>query len=235
MGFSEAELLNWFIQYAYQPWLIYLAIFAFMLASGFGLPIPEEVTLISAGLVCHVASRPDLYPPPYPGAVPVDPYITAGVAFFSVVFADCLVFFLGKFFGGKILRATYMARFRSRMDEVGKWTKKYGMWAAGAFRFTPGLRFPGHFACGMMGLKVSHFVLVDAFAAAISVPTQVLLVAFYGEHIFIYLRQFKIGLGAIIGLIALYYASRFLWKRYAEKKKAREKALEAVKVSAKEG
>jgi membrane protein DedA with SNARE-associated domain len=218
MGFSETELLNWFVQYAYQPWLIYLAIFTFMLASGFGLPIPEEVTLIGAGLVCFVGSRPDLYPPPFEGATPVNPYVTAGVAFFSVVFADCLVFFLGKFFGGKILRASYMARFRARMDEVGRWTQKYGMWAAGAFRFTPGLRFPGHFACGMMGLPVASFVMVDAFAAAISVPTQVLLVAYYGETIFVYLRQFKIGLAAIIGAIVFYYVLRFFLNRRAAKR-----------------
>lgn len=213
MGFSEADLLNWFTQYAYQAWLIYLGIFLLMMASGFGLPIPEEVTLISAGLVCYVASRPDLFPPPPEGSHPVNPYITAGVAFFSVVFADCLVFFLGKFFGGRILRASYMTRYRNRMEKVGEWTKKYGMWAAGAFRFTPGLRFPGHFACGMMGLRVSKFVAVDASAAAISVPTQVLLVAFYGETILVYFRQFKLVLLGLVGLVLVYYCARWLWKR----------------------
>ena len=212
MGFSEADLLNWFTQYAYQAWLIYLGIFVLMMASGFGLPIPEEVTLISAGLVCYVASRPDLFPPPPEGSSPVNPYITAGVAFFSVVFADCLVFFLGKFFGGRILRASYMARYRGRMEKVGEWTKKYGMWAAGAFRFTPGLRFPGHFACGMMGLSVTKFVAVDASAAAISVPTQVLLVAFYGETILIYFKQFKLVVLALVGLGLLYYCARWVWK-----------------------
>ncbi|MBC7661980.1 MAG: DedA family protein [Chitinophagaceae bacterium] len=213
MGFSEAELLNWFTQYAYQAWLIYLGIFVLMMASGFGLPIPEEVTLISSGLVCYVASRPDLYPPPLEGSHPVNPYITAGVAFFSVVFADCLVFFLGKFFGGKILRAPYMARYRERFEKVGEWTKRYGMWAAGAFRFTPGLRFPGHFACGMMGLKVSKFIAVDGIAAAISVPTQVLLVAFYGETILVYFRQFKLALLGFIALGLLYYLARKFWKK----------------------
>jgi len=213
MGFSEADLLNWFSQYAYQAWLIYLGIFVLMLASGFGLPIPEEVTLISAGLVCYVASRPDLYPPPAVGNSPVNPYVTAGVAFFSVVFADTLVFFLGKFFGGRILRANYMARYRARFEKVGEWTKRYGMWAAGAFRFTPGLRFPGHFACGMMGLSVTKFILVDATAALVSVPTQVLLVAFYGDTILVYFRQFKIVVLSIAAVALVYYFGRWLWKR----------------------
>jgi membrane protein DedA with SNARE-associated domain len=219
MGFSEQEILAWFTQYAYQPLLIYFAIFCLMLASGFGLPAPEEITLVSAGLVCFVASRPDLYPPPYEGAVGVNAYVTAGVAFFSVIFSDCLVFFLGRKFGGQFLRSRYTARFRARMDDVAKWTKKYGMWAAGAFRFTPGLRFPGHFACGMMGLSTTKFVLVDALAAGVSVPTQVLLVAFYGEHILTYFKQFKIVLAVILVVVGGYYLVRWL-KRRSDNRKA---------------
>lgn len=208
MGFSEQELLNWFTQYAYQPYFIYAGIFLLMLASGFGFPAPEELTLVSTGLVCYIASHPDKYPPPFPGATPVDPYIAAGVAFFSVMFSDCLVFFLGKYFGGRLLRLKPMARYRERMDKVAEWTRKYGIWAAGAFRFTPGLRFPGHFACGMMGLPISKFVFIDAIAAGISVPTQVLLVAFYGETILVYFKQFKIVLAGILVLAVLYYFAR---------------------------
>ncbi len=218
MGFSEHDLINWFTQYAYQPYLIYFAIFALMLASGFGLPAPEEVTLVSAGLVCYIGSRPDLYPPPYVGATAANAYVAAGVAFFSVVFSDCLVFFLGRKFGGRFLRSRYTARFRTRMEEVATWTKKYGMWAAGAFRFTPGLRFPGHFACGMMGLSAAKFVLVDATAAMVSVPTQVLLVAFYGETILIYFKQFKIVLAVILIAVAIYYLVRWLRRRRASKR-----------------
>lgn len=218
MGFSEDQIMAWFTQYAYQSWIIYLAIFAAMLASGFGVPIPEEFTLISAGLVCYIASRPDIYPPPAFGNSPVDPYVTAGVAFFSVVFADTLVFFLGKYFGGRILRSRFMDRYRARFEKVAEWTKKYGMWAAGGFRFTPGLRFPGHFACGMMGLSVSKFVTVDAIAAGISVPTQVLLVAFYGETILVYFKQFKLILLALLGLGLVYWLVRTLWKRLATSK-----------------
>lgn len=214
MGFSEHELLNWFTQYAYQPYFIYGAIFLLMLASGFGLPAPEELTLVSTGLVCYVASRPDLYPPPYLGATPVNAYVAAGVALFSVMFSDCLVYFLGKFFGAKLLRHKAMTRYRERMDKVGEWTRKYGMWAAGAFRFTPGLRFPGHFACGMMGLSFTKFLAIDAIAAGISVPTQVLLVAFYGETILVYFRQFKIALLIILGLAVLAYLARRLHLRF---------------------
>jgi membrane protein DedA with SNARE-associated domain len=221
MGFSEQEIMAWFTQYAYQPYFIYAGIFLLMLASGFGFPAPEELTLVSAGLVCYIGSRPDLYPPPYPGATPVDAYTTAGVAFFSVLFADCLVFFLGKFFGGKLLRQRFMARYAERMNKVAEWTQKYGMWAAGAFRFTPGLRFPGHFACGMMGLPVGKFILVDSLAAGFSVPTQVILVAKYGDKILIYFKQFKIAVGVAILLAAIYFVwTRFLGPKWKKRKES---------------
>ncbi len=210
MGFSEQELLTWFTQYAYQPMFIYGGIFLLMLASGFGFPAPEELTLVSTGLVCYVGSRPDLYPPPYPGATPVNQYTAAAVAFVSVAFADCLVFFLGKYFGGRLLRQKFMARYAARMNKVAEWTQRYGMWAAGVFRFTPGLRFPGHFACGMMGLPVSKFLLVDALAAGFSVPTQVLLVARYGDKILVYFKQFKLLIFGLLVLGGLYFA----WRRY---------------------
>ncbi len=210
MGFSEQELFTLFSQYAYQPMIIYCGIFLLMLASGFGFPAPEELTLISAGLVCYVASVPDQYPPPYPGAVPVNAYVAAGVALFSVMFSDCLVYFLGRVFGTRLLKLGPMARYRERMDKVALWTRKYGIWAAGVFRFTPFIRFPGHFACGMMGLSFTKFFMIDALAAGISVPTQVLLVAFYGDSILAYFKQYKIAVFSLIALgLVVYLARRF--------------------------
>ena len=79
----EALVAQTFSKFAYEPWLVYSAIWGFMLASAFGLPIPEEVVLISAGLVGYMALHPDKYPP-HSGAssaTPVDVYVLAAVAF----------------------------------------------------------------------------------------------------------------------------------------------------------
>ena len=47
----DLNLIEFFAAYAYQPMLVYSFIVLFMTASSFGLPIPEEMTLVSAGLV----------------------------------------------------------------------------------------------------------------------------------------------------------------------------------------
>ena len=74
---------------------------------------------------------------------------------------------------------------------------------AGVFRFTPVLRFPGHMACGMLGVSHLKFWLSDGVAALLTVPTQVLLVAYYGEEILTYFKQFKIVIVAILVLAAI--------------------------------
>jgi membrane protein DedA with SNARE-associated domain len=81
------------------------------------------------------------------------------------------------------------------------------------FRFTPALRFPGHFACGATGIKYSTFILVDGTAALLTVPTQVLLMAYFGEKVLSLLKDIKIVLLTIVGVIVLVFIAKRLWAR----------------------
>lgn len=215
MGFSETEILQFFASYAYQPGLVYTAIIVLMLLSSFGFPAPEEITLLATGLVCYMGSRPDLYPPPSPDAASVNVYVAAIICFLAVFGSDFLVFYLGRKFGSRLLRMNWMKKHEERFQQVTLWTRRYGQWAAGIFRFTPGLRFPGHFSCGMMGLAPSKFTLVDGSAALMTVPTQVLLVASFGEEILVNLKQFKF----ILLLVALIFLSYYFGRRWLERRR----------------
>lgn len=212
----EQVITELFSQYAYSPWLVYGAICLFMLLSAFGLPIPEEIVLISAGFVGHMSLHPEDYPPPYPGAPSVNIYILATVAFFAVMGADFLIYMLGKKFGPRIFKMKWFARFINdeALDRIQRWTRKWGAWTVFAFRFTPGVRFPGHLMCGAMGLSPWRFVAVDTIAAGISVPTQVLLVSLYGETILRYFSQFKIYLFSTFGvLLVAFLIYKFVQRR----------------------
>jgi membrane protein DedA with SNARE-associated domain len=212
MDFDVTSLLQWFSAYAYQPWLVYSAVLFLLTASSFGLPIPEEVTLVSVGLLAYLASQPDKFPPPYPGADPVNIYALMIVCFVAVFGSDALVYFIGKY-GGRNLkkRPSWKKFFRSRAFRKAEvWTKHHGAIMSGVFRFTPGLRFPGHMICGMMGLPFWKFALVDGGAALLSVPTQVWFVANYGEEILAVMQKFKIYVlsGLATGLV-IYFARRY--------------------------
>ncbi len=216
-GFSEVELITWFADKAYDPTLVYGAIIFFMFASSFGLPIPEEMTLISAGLVGHVAMHPDLYPHPPGAGDPVNLYTLATVCFGAVVLSDLLIFMLGRH-GSRWLfdkpRFKHWPEKKSFL-RVRKWTLKYGYWASGIFRFTPGLRFPGHMACGMLGVPTWKFLAIDGTAALLSVPTQIILIGYYGDVILGNFKNVKIVMAALLVLVGLW----FLFKKWPSWKK----------------
>lgn len=219
MEFNEASLMAFFSQYAYEPQYVYGFIVCFMLASSFGFPIPEELTLISAGLVAYMAKNPALFPPPYPGATGVDTTTLCIVAFLAVLMSDTLVFLIGKYFGARIIKTSFFEKkvAGAAWDKVNSWFDKYGGLACGIFRFTPGLRFPGHLSCGFLGIPVWKFLLIDIFVAAISVPTQVYLVATYGDVIFGKLKQFKLILLAVAAVVLVVWLLRKIYLKNSQK------------------
>lgn len=206
----EQQILDFFAQYVYQPHIVYAAIFGFMCVCALGVPIPEEVIIVSAGLVGHMALNPQEYPPPYPGAKACDPYTLAVVTFITVVVTDYFIFSIGKYFGYQIIHSQRFKKYfpEDKMIKVRLWAQRYGFFAPGIFRFIPGVRFPGHLMCGALGVKTWVFLIVDGGAALFSVPTQVLLVSFYGRDILMKMRPFKIYFFVAILLIILFSLGR---------------------------
>ena len=219
MDIINQPIFQYLVQYAYQPELVYLAVVGMMLASGFGLPIPEEVTLLSLGWLTFMGSRPDLFPPPPEGGEAINVHTAAVVAFLAVVGADYMIFSMGRVWGRKLLYHPKMQKVikAESLARVEKWTKKYGAFAVFIFRFTPGVRFPGHLACGSMGMSRVKFLAVDVFAAAISVPTQIYLVAIYGEPIFKALKEVKVVIFTILGVLLIAYGIKKLYSKWTLK------------------
>ncbi len=218
---AEFDLIEFFSRYAYEPVWVYSFIIMFMTASSFGLPIPEELTLVSAGLVAYMARNPDQFPPPTPNAEGVNLYVLSAVCFVAVLGSDVLIYYLGKFFGQRIIKTkSFNKHFgKERFEKINKIFHKYSHWACGLFRFTPGIRFPGHLSCGLMGVPFWKFISIDGAAALLSVPTQVWLVATYGDVILSKIKEFKIILAMVIGVILLIFLGKKLFN-YVQKRRA---------------
>lgn len=217
----EDYILNWLSQYIYNPWMVYTFVWAMMLASGFGLPIPEEITLISVGLIAYMARHPELYPAPHSGMTAVNVSNLAMMCFFAVIVSDTLVYGLGKFFGKKITSSPIFKKFISeeKLTKIEDLAHKYSYWVCGLFRFTPGIRFPGHLSCGMMKIPWKKFFLVDGAAVLLSVPTQVVLVAYYGEDIIGLIKKINQGIFKFIILAAILFGLyKFLKSHFGTKK-----------------
>jgi len=189
----ETQISQWFLDYAYDPFAVYTLIVAIMFASSCGLPLPEEVILVSSGLAGYMSLHPETYPPPYPGAQGIDPITLAIVCFFAVFISDFFIYWLGAYFGDKLMRhKRWGKKFQSKAFlRVQRWIQQYGNLAPCIFRFTPGLRFPGHLMCGAIGLSKWKFIVTDGTAALLTVPTQILLISYYGEVILDFLSKAK--------------------------------------------
>lgn len=216
---NEASLLSFFSQYAYQPMYVYGFIVMFMLASSYGLPIPEELVLVSAGLVAYMAHNPAKFPPPYPGAEGVNVVTLCIVSFLAVFLSDLQVYLIGKYFGARIIKTKFFQKqvAGEGFNKINEFFQKYGGLACGIFRFTPGLRFPGHLSCGLLGIPLWKFVVIDVLAAGLSVPTQVYFVATYGDIILDKLAEFKLIVLCIVAVIAVIWLLRRLYLKKIKK------------------
>jgi len=214
----DHEIFHFLSQFAYQPLLVYGLVTLMLFASSFGLPIPEEVTILSVGFLAYAGSHPDQFPPPHgANGEPINVHTAAWVCFLGVLASDLLVYWLGRRYGNRMLETKFIKRILSDavLLRTRNFAEKFGSLAAGVFRFTPALRFPGHFSCGMFGVPPWKFLTVDGLAALFSVPTQVYLIYYFGDQILTYLERFKITLIVTLVLCAVCY---FAWKQLTKPK-----------------
>lgn len=151
----------------------------FVLACAVILPFPEELLVLGAGLVAHAGAIAG------GGRDVVNPITMSIVCYLAIFLSDLLVYFLGKFAGGRIIQTQFFQmRFAGKkFDRINEWFAQYGGWAAAFFRFTPGMRFPGHLCCGFLGMTFTRFAVFDALACLIFIPPQILFIAYFGEVI----------------------------------------------------
>ncbi len=165
------KILNWVIDNLVDlGFWNYVFAFVVLILCGFGLPIPEDITLVAGGMICGL------------GATNI--WVMLFVCFAGVLFGDATMYFIGKVFGYRIQHFKPMRkvltpeRFEKVQDQFSRW----GIWVLFAARFMPGLRSPIFMAAGMSRrVPFVHFLLMDGLAALISVPAWVFLAFFCAD------------------------------------------------------
>jgi membrane protein DedA with SNARE-associated domain len=151
-------LVGFFTQFGY------LAVFSVLLACGFGLPVPEDVTLVAGGIISGL------------GYTHVATMTLVGLA--GVLIGDGLVFFLGRIYGHKVFEFRWISRFMTpaRLKSVESKLARHGRWVVFTARFMPGLRTPIFLTTGATRqVSMSQFFMLDGLAALISVPLWIYL------------------------------------------------------------
>ena len=123
----------------------YLWLTTILLLCGLGLPIPEDISLIAAGYFS------------YKGVL--DVHTAFAVCFAAVLAGDTMAFFLGRFFGRRVLASPFARRYFTprRQLRVRAYFRKFGSKVVLIGRFTPGFRFTIFFTAGTLHLRPSVF------------------------------------------------------------------------------
>jgi membrane protein DedA with SNARE-associated domain len=149
----------------------YLAPFVVLVLCGLGLPLPEEVTLIGSGILL------------YRGEVEFVPIVAVCSA--AILIGDSVPYWLGRKYGMSALRIKWVARVLhpERFAKIRRRFEEHGNWATFAARFFAGVRIPGYFVAGTMGMRFGRFLVLDLAGVLLSVPISIYLGRLFGNQI----------------------------------------------------
>ncbi|MGE3975609.1 MAG: DedA family protein [Bdellovibrionales bacterium] len=184
----------------------YATILGILFACGLGLPIPEDITLIAAGMLAAAGTIS------LPGA-----YF---VGYLGVLVGDALLFFAGRKYGKKVFTVWPFKSIMTpeRILQAEGWIQNWAKTVCFVARFLPGLRAPIYLTSGVLGVKPSVFLLQDGLAALLSVPIWVALGHWFGSNIDLALevaKKFQIGILILVFFLILGIVG---WKRWVKKK-----------------
>lgn len=191
----------------------YAAVFGVLLACGFGVPIPEDITLVAGGIISGLGYT--------------NVHIMFLVSLAGVLLGDGTMFMLGRVFGGRILKVRFVARLLTaeRYAIVQAQFEKYGNWVLFVARFMPGLRSPIFMTAGITR-RVSfwRFLVMDGFAALISVPIWVYL-GYYGANnrdwLMDQVKRGQHGVFVLLGVLLVGIVVLYVLRRRANTRRAR--------------
>jgi membrane protein DedA with SNARE-associated domain len=180
----------------------YLGIVLFLTLTGIGLPVPEEVPIVAAGVASRTGGLHWYY------ALPA--------CLLGALLGDSLMYAIGRFFGEKVLKAHpwwsgFLTAERERTIE--DLIKKHGIKAFFVARFLVGLRSPFYLTAGILKVKYRWFLFADFICATVVISGFFGLSYAFGDRISALIQSAERGLTmAAIAVSALAVAA-FFWFR----------------------
>ncbi|WP_233116258.1 DedA family protein [Aggregatibacter actinomycetemcomitans] len=193
-------LISFFTDYGY------FAVLFVLIICGFGVPIPEDITLVSGGVISGLGYA--------------NVHVMLLVSFFGVLSGDSTMYWLGRIYGVKILRFRPIRRFLTveRLRLVRNKFDQYGNRVLFIARFLPGLRAPIYMVAGITRrVSFIRFLLLDLVASIISVPIWVYLGDLGASNLDWLHEQIKKGQSVIYVLVAVLVIF-VAWKWYKARK-----------------
>lgn len=181
----------------------YFGIILVLILTGTGLPLPEEVPIIAAGIASSVGT--------------LNPWWAFLSCIVGALLGDAVLYAIGYHFGHSLVirhpRFAHLvhAEYEAKIEEM---IRRHGLKVFFLARFMVGIRAPVYLTAGILRMSFRRFMLIDAFCATAVVGLFFGLSYAYGERVTGWIRDSEIGLTVAAVLIALGVACFFLWRRY---------------------
>jgi membrane protein DedA with SNARE-associated domain len=188
----------------------YLGIIFFLVLTGCGLPIPEEVPIVLAGIF---SSQGKLVPE-----------WAFASCLIGALLGDSVMYAIGYHFGhGLVARHPKYGKFvgAQREEYFEQAIQRHSFKVMLLARFMVGVRGPVYLAAGVVRMPFRRFILCDLICATLVVGTFFALSYAYGEEIYRMVRRLEWSLTLIVLLVA---GVVFLWWM----RRRRQKHLDAL-------
>jgi len=179
----------------------YAALFGLLVGAGVGLPFPEELTQLTAGVLART------------GRIAFWPGVA--VTYCGILLGDYLLFRLGRRHGPRFLESSTIARLLtpSRRRLIEGHFSRHAFLTIMVARHASGFRLPTFALAGMSGVATRTFLAADALSALLSVPLVVGLGWLFAHNLDLArkdLRELEIATAV---LVAASVAATWLWRR----------------------
>jgi membrane protein DedA with SNARE-associated domain len=188
----------------------YLAIIVVLILTGTGLPIPEEVPIIAAGILSSQGT--------------LDWRLALPACLFGALVGDCVMYWIGFHFGRSVLREhpwwAHLVK-PEREAQIEQMLHKHGLKVFFLARFLVGLRSPVYLSAGIMRVPFRRFFLIDLFCASSVIGLFFGLSYYFGTAITRWIRGAEVGLTLVVVLV-LAGLGVYFWRRHRRKKATAE-------------
>lgn len=191
----------------------YLGMFVFMVLTGAGLPLPEELAIVIAGAMAAEGT--------------LNPWFAVTALFFGGFLGDCVVYYLGTRLGDQVGKRGWGKKHVTpeRMDRIRDLLAKHGLKVLFVVRFLVGLRLPVYLVVGASKMPFRRFLFVDMFCAAAVIGTVFSASFFFsqkfGDEVYVWVRRTEFSVTAIV-CVVIAIVSFIAWRRFRKRKMASE-------------
>lgn len=203
----------------------YVGVLFVLICCGLGLPLPEDVALITGGILAG-------YGLPR-GVGSVWGMVFVGLA--GILIGDAAIFRAGQTLGEKFLQTPIGRHIPGeRVERTINLFERHGAKFIMVARFLPGVRAVTYFVAGSTGVPFWKFLLFDGIAACASAPAWVFLGYWAGKHHMLsraWRLATNVQMGILIsaGALFVFWVVAVLFVRARNRRKARSALLPGAK------